>query len=85
MARSPVVSRPFSRRQVLKGGAALGLGSAAALGLSPAWANPWGRSTTYSYESEEGPNVSLSIRRESLPVAGQEARPITINGTSQGL
>lgn len=87
MARSPAVSRPFSRRQVLKGGAALGLGSAAALGLSPAWANPWGRSarsTTYSYESEEGPNVSLSIRRESLPVAGQEARPITINGTSPG-
>ena len=40
MARSSIISHPLSRRQVLKGGAALGLGSAAAMGLTPAWANP---------------------------------------------
>nr|WP_172420636.1 copper resistance system multicopper oxidase [Halomonas hydrothermalis] len=28
--------------------------------------------------------VSLAIRRESLPIDGQEAKPITINGTSPG-
>ena len=82
MARSSIISHPLSRRQVLKGGAALGLGSAAAMGLTPAWANPWGRTNVYAQGVEEGPEVSLAIRRESLPIDGQEAQPITINGTS---
>ncbi|NVF16689.1 copper resistance system multicopper oxidase, partial [Vreelandella sulfidaeris] len=84
MARSSIISHPLSRRQVLKGGAALGIGSAAAMGLTPAWANPWGRSNVYAQGVEEGPEVSLAIRRESLPIDGQEAQPITINGTSPG-
>lgn len=82
MARSSIISHPLSRRQVLKGGAALGIGSAAAMGLTPAWANPWGRTNVYAQGVEEGPEVSLAIRRESLPIDGQEAQPITINGTS---
>ncbi len=84
MARSSVVSRPFSRRQILKGGAALGLGSAAAMGMSPAWANPWGRTNVYSKGVEEGPEVALAIRRESIPIDGKEARPFSINGSSPG-
>ena len=84
MARSSIISHPLSRRQVLKGGAALGIGSAAAMGLTPAWANPWGRTNVYAQGVEEGPEVSLAIRRESLPIDGQEAQPITINGTSPG-
>ncbi|EHA16235.1 copper resistance system multicopper oxidase [Vreelandella titanicae] len=84
MARSSIISHPLSRRQVLKGGAALGLGSAAAMGLTPAWANPWGRTNVYAQGVEEGPEVSLAIRRESIPIDGQEAHPISINGTSPG-
>ena len=84
MARSSIISHPLSRRQVLKGSAALGLGSAAAMGLAPAWASPWGRTNVYAQGIEEGPNVSLAIRRETLPINGQEARPITLNGTSPG-
>ncbi|MCA8866331.1 MULTISPECIES: copper resistance system multicopper oxidase [unclassified Halomonas] len=84
MARSSIISHPLSRRQILKGGAALGLGSAAAMGLTPAWATPWGRTNVYAQGVEEGPEVSLAIRRESHPIDGQEATPITINGTSPG-
>ncbi|QPL44932.1 copper-resistance protein, CopA family [Vreelandella subterranea] len=84
MTRSDIITHPLSRRQVLKGSAALGLGSAAAMGLSPAWANPWGRTNVYSKGVEEGPNVSLAIRRESIPINGKEARPISLNGTSPG-
>ncbi|ELY20515.1 copper resistance system multicopper oxidase [Halomonas sp. ATBC28] len=84
MARSSIISHPLSRRQVLKGGAALGLGSAAAMGLTPAWANPWGRTNVYAQGVEEGPEISLAIRRESIPIDGQEAHPISINGTSPG-
>ena len=84
MARSSIIPHPLSRRQVLKGGAALGLGSAAAMGLTPAWANPWGRTNVYAQGVEEGPEISLAIRRESIPIDGQEAHPISINGTSPG-
>ncbi|GEK46807.1 copper oxidase [Bisbaumannia pacifica] len=84
MASSRVITQPLSRRQLLKGGAALGLGSAAALGLRPSWADPWGQTSTYAKGIEEGPEVSLAIRRESLPIAGQEAHPISINGGSPG-
>ncbi|MCW4150749.1 copper resistance system multicopper oxidase [Halomonas sp. 18H] len=84
MSRSRIISHPLSRRQVLKAGAALGVGSAAAMGLTPAWANPWGQSNVYSQGVEEGPDVSLAIRRESLAIDGQDARPFTINGTSPG-
>ncbi|GAA0577222.1 copper resistance system multicopper oxidase [Halomonas salifodinae] len=84
MASSRVITQPLSRRQLLKGGAALGLGSAAALGLRPSWADPWGQTSAYAKGVEEGPEVSLAIRRESLPIAGQEAHPISINGTSPG-
>ncbi|MCL7938986.1 copper resistance system multicopper oxidase [Halomonas sp. ATCH28] len=84
MARSSVTTHPLSRRQLLKGGAALGIGSAAALGLRPAWANPWGQTNVYSKGVEEGPEVSLAIRRESILIDGKEARPISINGTSPG-
>lgn len=82
MTRSNFISHPLSRRQVLKGSAALGLGSA--MGLSPAWANPWGRTNVYSKGVEEGPEVSLAIRRESIPIDGQEASAFSINGTSPG-
>ncbi|WP_168012064.1 copper resistance system multicopper oxidase [Halomonas salinarum] len=84
MARSSVITHPLSRRQLLKGGAALGIGSAAALGLRPAWANPWGQTNVYSKGVEEGPEVSLAIRRESILIDGKEARPFSINGTSPG-
>ncbi|CAM0557150.1 Copper resistance protein A [Vreelandella titanicae] len=84
MTRSNIITHPLSRRQVLKGGAALGLGSAAAMGLSPAWATPWGRTNVYSKGVEEGPVVSLAIRRESIPIDGQEASTFSINGTSPG-
>lgn len=84
MARSSVITHPLSRRRLLKGGAALGIGSAAALGLRPAWADPWGQTNTYAKGIEEGPEVALAIRRESLEVDGQAARPYTINGESPG-
>lgn len=84
MTRSKIMTHPLSRRQVLKGSAALGVGSAAAMGLSPAWANPWGRTNVYSKGVEEGPEVSLAIRRESIPIDGQEASAFSINGTSPG-
>ncbi|MFN2331462.1 MAG: copper resistance system multicopper oxidase [Halomonas sp.] len=84
MARSSVITHPLSRRQILKGGAALGLGSAAALGLRPAWASPWGQTSVYAKGIEEGPEVALAIRRESIDIDGKQARPISINGTSPG-
>ena len=84
MTRSNFITHPLSRRQVLKGSAALGLGSAAAMGLSPAWANPWGRTNVYSKGVEEGPEVSLAIRRESISIDGQETSAFSINGTSPG-
>ncbi|SDK07121.1 copper resistance system multicopper oxidase [Billgrantia gudaonensis] len=84
MANSRVITHPLSRRQILKGGAALGLGSAAALSLRPSWANPWGQTNVYSKGVEEGPEVSLAIRRESILIDGKEARPFSINGTSPG-
>ncbi|MDW7746532.1 copper resistance system multicopper oxidase [Halomonas sp.] len=84
MASSRVITHPLSRRQVLKGGAALGLGSAAALGLRPSWADPWGQTSVYAKGVEEGPEVSLAIRRESILIDGKEARPFSINGTSPG-
>ncbi|PXX96485.1 copper resistance system multicopper oxidase [Halomonas sp. LBP4] len=83
MASSKAAAFPLSRRQILQGGAALGL-STAALGLQPTWANPWGQSTAYPKGVEEGPEVALAIRRESLPIDGRAARPISINGTSPG-
>ncbi|GGX85878.1 copper resistance protein A [Litchfieldella qijiaojingensis] len=83
MAASKFPSFPLSRRQVLKGGAALGLGSAA-LGLTPAWANPWGQSNVYPQGIVTGPEIALDIRRRTLPIAGRNARPICINGTSPG-
>ena len=84
MTRSNIMAQPLSRRQMLKGGATLGLGSAAAMGLSPAWANPWGRTNVYAKGVEEGPEVSLAIRRESISIDGQEASAFSINGTSPG-
>ncbi|NAW35543.1 copper resistance system multicopper oxidase [Halomonas alimentaria] len=84
MARSSVITQPLSRRRLLKGGAALGIGSAAALGLRPAWADPWGQTNVYAKGVEEGPEVALAIRRESLEIDGQAARPYTINGESPG-
>ncbi|MCH4562921.1 copper resistance system multicopper oxidase [Halomonas sp. EGI 63088] len=83
MASSKAAAFPLSRRQILQGGAALGL-STAALGLQPTWANPWGQSTGYPKGVEEGPEVALAIRRESLPIDGRATRPISINGTSPG-
>ncbi len=73
----------LTRRQVLKGSGALGLGSLT-LGLAPAWASPWGQTATYPQGIEHGPEISLAIRREPGAVAGRDARPITINGTSPG-
>ena len=84
MARSSGNTHMLSRRQLLKGGAALGIGSAAALGLRPAWANPWGHTSVYAKGVEEGPEVALAIRRESLEIDGKAARPFTINGESPG-
>ncbi|MDI5986195.1 copper resistance system multicopper oxidase [Halomonas sp. M4R5S39] len=83
MASSKAAAFPLSRRQLLMGGAALGL-STASLGLRPAWANPWGQANPYPKGVETGPEVSLAIRRESLPIDGRAARPISINGTSPG-
>ncbi|WP_240454214.1 multicopper oxidase domain-containing protein [Halomonas sp. NO4] len=82
MARSSVITHPRSRRQLLKGGAALGIGSATALVLRPAWADPWGQTSVYAKGVEEGPEIALAIRRDSLPIDGQAAHPITINGSS---
>ncbi|TDR52075.1 CopA family copper-resistance protein [Halomonas ventosae] len=84
MASSRVITHPLSRRQILKGGAALGLGSAAALGLRPSWADPWGQTSVYAKGVEEGPEVSLAIRRESILIDGKKARPFSINGESPG-
>ncbi|APE30798.1 copper resistance protein CopA [Halomonas aestuarii] len=84
MPGSGVIHHPLTRRQILKGGAALGLGSAAALGVGPSWADPWGRSSVYAQGAEEGPEVALAIRQETLPIDGRSARPMTINGTSPG-
>ncbi|KGE78562.1 copper resistance system multicopper oxidase [Halomonas salina] len=83
MAASKQPTLPLSRRQLLKTGAALGLGTAA-LGLRPAWANPWGQTTSYPQGVESGPDLALAIRRDTLPIAGQAAHPISINGTSPG-
>ncbi|MGM0543027.1 MAG: copper resistance system multicopper oxidase [Pseudomonadota bacterium] len=84
MSRSTIIRHPLSRRQVLKGSAALGLGSAAAMGLSPAWATPWGHSSVYSKGVEEGPEIALAIRRETVPIDGKTASAFSINGTSPG-
>ncbi|WP_111412629.1 copper resistance system multicopper oxidase [Billgrantia lactosivorans] len=73
----------LSRRQLLKRGAAFGLG-ASALGLAPAWADPWGQSNAYPQGAVEGNDIALAIRRETLEINGRSARPITINGTSPG-
>ncbi|MCE8015996.1 copper resistance system multicopper oxidase [Halomonas sp. MCCC 1A17488] len=73
----------LSRRQLLKGGVACGFG-AAALGLVPAWADPWGQSNAYPQGAVEGNDIALAIRRETLRINGRNARPITINGTSPG-
>ncbi|MCK8067522.1 copper resistance system multicopper oxidase [Cobetia sp. 1CM21F] len=53
-------------------------------GVAPAWANPWGRTSGYSQGVEHGPEISLVIRREDIDIAGQFARPISINGSSPG-
>lgn len=84
MSGSGVIHHPLTRRQILKGGAALGLGSAAALGVRPAWADPWGRSSVYVRGAEEGPEVALAIRQETQAIDGRSARPMTINGESPG-
>nr|WP_298379453.1 copper resistance system multicopper oxidase [uncultured Halomonas sp.] len=73
----------LSRRQLLKVATALGL-STAALGLRPAWANPSGINTVYPHGAVQGRDISLAVRRESLPIAGRKANPITLNGTSPG-
>ncbi|SHF40333.1 copper-resistance protein, CopA family [Modicisalibacter ilicicola DSM 19980] len=73
----------LSRRQLLKVATALGL-STAALGLRPAWANPDGISNVYPHGAVQGRDISLAVRRESLPIAGRQGRPITLNGTSPG-
>ncbi|WP_227370713.1 copper resistance system multicopper oxidase [Halomonas sp. M20] len=73
----------LSRRQLLKIASALGL-STAALGLRPAWANPSGINNVYPHGAVQGRDISLAVRRESLPIAGRKARPITLNGTSPG-
>ncbi|WP_136246829.1 copper resistance system multicopper oxidase [Halomonas borealis] len=83
MTKTKQTASPLTRRQVLKGGSALGLG-AMALGLPPAWANPWGQTAAYPRGIESGPDISLAIRRETLDVAGKTARPISINDTSPG-
>src|SRR5690625_5233276 len=72
-----------SRRQLLKSASLLGL-STATVELRPVWANAWGQTQSYSAGTAIGPNLSLAIRRESLPVAGNPARPITINHSSPG-
>ncbi|MBR9753566.1 MAG: copper resistance system multicopper oxidase [Gammaproteobacteria bacterium] len=72
-----------SRRQLLKGGSALGLGAMMS-GVAPAWANPWGHTSGYSQGVEHGPEISLVIRREDIDIAGKFARPISINGSSPG-
>ncbi|RAW06003.1 copper resistance system multicopper oxidase [Halomonas elongata] len=81
MPQKPLL--PLTRRQLLKGGSALGI-STMALGLPPAWASPWGQPSTSPRGTETGPHISLAIRRETTPVAGREAQPISINGTSPG-
>ncbi|SHL96678.1 copper resistance system multicopper oxidase [Halomonas cupida] len=88
MATSSITPPSVSRRQLLKGGMALGTAAA----LAPAWATAWGQSSgpggehgnIYANGIEEGPEVSLAIRRESIPIDGQPARPISINGSSPG-
>ncbi|QTP58453.1 copper resistance system multicopper oxidase [Billgrantia antri] len=83
MATKNITDLSLSRRQLLKGGAALGFG-AAAMGLAPAWADPWGQSNAYPQGAVEGNDIALAIRRETLAINGRNARPITINGTSPG-
>ncbi|MGR4069096.1 copper resistance system multicopper oxidase [Billgrantia sp. C5P2] len=83
MATKNITDLSLSRRQLLKGGAAFGFG-AAALGLAPAWADPWGQSNTYPQGIVEGSDIALAIRRETLAINGRDTRPITINGTSPG-
>ncbi|SDL48265.1 copper-resistance protein, CopA family [Modicisalibacter muralis] len=81
MASSPVST--LSRRQLLKVASALGL-STAALGLRPAWANPAGLGNVYPQGIEQGREISLAVRRETLPIAGRRTSAITLNGTSPG-
>ncbi|MCG7601848.1 copper resistance system multicopper oxidase [Halomonas sp. McH1-25] len=82
MASSSTV-QTLSRRQLLKVASALGL-STAALGLRPAWASSAGLSNIYPQGVEQGNEISLTVRRESLPIAGKMGKPITLNGTSPG-
>jgi CopA family copper-resistance protein len=82
MASSPTV-QTLSRRQLLKVASALGL-STAALGLRPTWASSAGLSNLYPQGVEQGNEISLTVRRESLPIAGKMGKPITLNGTSPG-
>ncbi len=83
MTTKNTIGISLSRRQLLQGGTALGLG-AASLGLAPAWASSWGQSNAYPQGSVEGNDITLAIRRETLAINGRNARPITINGTSPG-
>ncbi|GHB09656.1 copper resistance system multicopper oxidase [Modicisalibacter luteus] len=79
MASAPVLSR----RQLLQAASLLGL-STAALGVRPAWAAPAGLANIYPQGLEDGPRVSLAVRRETRQIAGKEAYPITLNGSSPG-
>jgi CopA family copper-resistance protein len=70
-----------NRRRFIK--SAIGTASALVLAkMAPAWAYPLGRS--YGDVINTQNVVDLHIRREELNVAGQIARPITINGSMPG-
>ncbi|SFI03616.1 copper resistance system multicopper oxidase [Modicisalibacter xianhensis] len=73
----------LSRRQLLQAASLLGL-STAALGVRPTWAAPAGLANVYPQGLEDGPQVSLAVRREARQIAGKTAYPITLNGTSPG-
>lgn len=79
MASAPLLSR----RQLLQAASLLGL-STAALGARPAWAAPAGLANVYPQGIEDGPQVSLAVRREARRIAGKTTYPITLNGTSPG-
>ncbi|TDX25478.1 CopA family copper-resistance protein [Modicisalibacter xianhensis] len=73
----------LSRRQLLQAASLLGL-STAALGVRPTWAAPAGLANVYPQGVEDGPQVSLAVRREARQIADKTAYPITLNGTSPG-
>ncbi|MGJ7462550.1 multicopper oxidase domain-containing protein [Halomonas sp. MA07-2] len=79
MTRAKAVFFP-SRRRLLKSG----VGSSDSLGLRPAVTSPWSQSGTYAKGTEQGPEISLAMRRETLQVAGKPAHPISMDGTSPG-